>query len=113
MNTCILTGLVVAGLTLTGAARSQEAKLPCPIDTDIWVLAGQSNMQGSGVVPKDSKPDPRIMMLNMDNTWITAQEPVHRMFESVAPIHKSIITQSWSITSDGFEQSRSRARRIR
>ena len=64
--------------------------LPCPIEADIWVLAGQSNMQGAGKLLQQSPGNPSIMMFNMDNTWQVAQHPLHRMFESVAPVHQTI-----------------------
>ncbi len=64
-------------------AQPKNASNPCPIDADIWVLAGQSNMQGAGRTP-DTSTNPKIMMLNMDNTWMVAQNPVHRIFESSA-----------------------------
>ncbi len=56
---------------------------PCPIAADIWVLAGQSNMQGAGRTP-DTATNPNIMMLNMDNKWMVAREPLHRIFEATA-----------------------------
>jgi hypothetical protein len=64
---------------------------PCPIAADLWVLAGQSNMQGYAVLREQAKPDRRIMMLNMDNKWMVAQEPVHRLYEAAAPIHRTLI----------------------
>jgi hypothetical protein len=60
---------------------------PCPIDADIWVLAGQSNMAGAGRMP-DTVSNPNIMMLNMDNRWMIAKNPLHRIFEAVAPAYE-------------------------
>lgn len=111
MNTSILAGLVIAGIAINGVVRSEEAKLPCPIDADIWILAGQSNMQGAGIVNGEPKPDPKIVMLNMDNQWMTAEEPVHRMFESVAPVHKNIIVQQWGVSSEQFENAREQSKK--
>ena len=58
----------------------------CPIDADIWVLAGQSNMQGAGRT-RDTLTDDRIWMLNMDHTWMVAQTPLHRIYESTEPAY--------------------------
>ena len=45
---------------------------------DIYLLLGQSNMQGSGALPDGSVPDPRILYMDIDsNTWVTAQHPLH------------------------------------
>jgi len=62
----------------------------CPIKADLWVLAGQSNMQGYAVLRQHPKPDKRIMMLNMDDRWMIAQEPVHRVWEAKAPVHRKL-----------------------
>ena len=64
-------------------------------EAEIWVLNGQSNMQGSspippGVTPEELAPDPRIMMFNLDNTWMPAEEPLHRHYEAVAPIYRKL-----------------------
>jgi peptidoglycan/xylan/chitin deacetylase (PgdA/CDA1 family) len=59
---------------------------PCPVDADVWVLAGQSNMQGAGRTP-DTLVDPKIWMMNLDDRWMRAREPLHRIFEATAPAY--------------------------
>lgn len=59
---------------------------PCPQEADVWVLAGQSNMQGAGRTP-DTLVDPEIWMMNLDNQWSQAQSPIHRIFEAKAPAY--------------------------
>jgi peptidoglycan/xylan/chitin deacetylase (PgdA/CDA1 family) len=59
---------------------------PCPVDADIWVLAGQSNMQGAGRTP-DTLVDPKIWMMNLDDHWMVARCPLHRIFEATAPAY--------------------------
>jgi sialate O-acetylesterase len=44
---------------------------------DLWVLAGQSNMQGYGDLIDVTTPDPRVMSLELDRTWAPAKEPLH------------------------------------
>jgi lysophospholipase L1-like esterase len=75
-------------------ALADEVKHPCPIDADIWVLAGQSNMQGAGKLREQFPRNPSIMMFNMDNTWQVAQHPLHRMYESAASVHRNINKKS-------------------
>jgi sialate O-acetylesterase len=58
---------------------------------DFWILAGQSNMQGYGKLPVRPDSNSHIIMLNMDNTWMTAQDPLHRLFAASAPIHRKLM----------------------
>ena len=59
---------------------------PCPQEADVWVLAGQSNMQGAGRTP-DTLRDPGIWMMNLDDKWSLAETPLHRIYEARAPAH--------------------------
>ncbi len=44
----------------------------------LYVLAGQSNMAGRGAVDMaDKTPHPRVWMLNRDNQWVPAIDPMH------------------------------------
>jgi len=45
---------------------------------DLWLLCGQSNMKGRGVMPEEPKQDPRIIMMHkMDDQWYLARHPLH------------------------------------
>lgn len=45
---------------------------------DLFVLAGQSNMKGRGIMPDEPKRDPRIVMMHMrDDAWYLARHPLH------------------------------------
>lgn len=65
---------------------AQKNNLP-PANADIWILAGQSNMAGAGRT-KDTTTSGQVWMLNMDGRWMTAQNPLHRIFEATAPAYK-------------------------
>jgi sialate O-acetylesterase len=84
-------------------------KNPCPIEADIWVLAGQSQMAGAGREP-DTTTNPNIMMLNMDNSWMIAQEPLHRIFETTAPAYEicycDLLPEPLKNSEEGHEQYR-------
>lgn len=44
----------------------------------IFMLAGQSNMEGRGeVMPQDTLVNRHILTINQDNLWIYAKEPIH------------------------------------
>jgi len=60
---------------------------PCPEKADVWVLAGQSNMQGAGRTP-DTLTHPQIWMMNLDDRWSIARSPIHRIYEATAPAHE-------------------------
>jgi sialate O-acetylesterase len=82
---------VFLGMVLIMNAQAQgKSPQSCPIDSDLWILGGQSNMQGAAEY-KPAVEDKRIMMFNMtDNTWIVAQEPIHRIYGAAAGVHKTI-----------------------
>ena len=60
---------------------------PCPLEADIFVLAGQSNMQGAGRSP-DTLTDSKLWMMNLDHRWMVARCPLHRIFEATAPAYE-------------------------
>ena len=48
---------------------------------DVWVLAGQSNMQGCAPpAPVTGRPD-RVQVRGFDGLWRPAVEPLHRLYE--------------------------------
>lgn len=52
---------------------------PSPDKFWIFVLAGQSNMAGRGLVePEDTIPDSRIFSLSNDMRWVIAKEPLQQ-----------------------------------
>jgi peptidoglycan/xylan/chitin deacetylase (PgdA/CDA1 family) len=78
---------------------------PCPVDADVWVLAGQSNMQGAGRTP-DTLTDPKIWMMNLDDRWMVAREPLHRIFEATAPAYPLAFYQLWGNPEKSMEKTR-------
>ena len=54
-------------------------KLPRKENFWIFIMAGQSNMAGRGIVePQDTVPNSRILVLNKENNWVVAKEPFHQ-----------------------------------
>jgi hypothetical protein len=56
--------------------------VPVPVEQvrsfDLFLLLGQSNMAGLGELPKEQKPDPRILNMSMTNDqWMVARDPLH------------------------------------
>ena len=88
---------VVAGIFLFAfaAVALADALYPCPIDADLWLLAGQSNMVGQDFPTNcPTAEDPRIVAFDMTDQWMTAKNPLHRIFEAAAPVHKNIFMQN-------------------
>ena len=54
---------------------------------DLWVLAGQSNMEGYGDLVDVAPPHPEVMVLGMDGKWDDAEEPLHWLVDSPDPVH--------------------------
>jgi hypothetical protein len=54
-------------------------KLPEGIEQiDLYLLMGQSNMKGRGIMPEQPKRDPRILMMHLkDDSWYLARHPLH------------------------------------
>ncbi len=45
---------------------------------DFYLLMGQSNMKGRGVMPDEPKRDPRVVMMHLtDDAWYLARHPLH------------------------------------
>ena len=64
-----------AFLLAIGAAAVLSAQ---PAPREIFLLIGQSNMAGRGVVEEQDKlPIPRVWMLNKEMEWVPAVDPVH------------------------------------
>lgn len=57
----------------------------------VYLLIGQSNMAGRGVVDDESKKqNPQILMLDSNNHWVIATDPVHFDKPSIAGVGPAI-----------------------
>lgn len=62
--------------------------------TEIWILAGQSNMEGLGWEDDpqlNNAVDPRTAVLTMSGEWGDATEPLHPLWESYTPVHARLM----------------------
>jgi sialate O-acetylesterase len=99
-------------LMLTSSFGQADGINKCPIDADIWVLAGQSNMQGAGRTP-DTLTNEKIWMLNMDDRWMVAQSPLHRIYESPAPSYAIAQFELSGDQDKSMEKTRARFEELR
>jgi sialate O-acetylesterase len=54
---------------------------------DLWVLAGQSNMEGVGDLVDVQPPFPLINSFDLTDRWVEAREPLHLLVNAVDPVH--------------------------
>lgn len=54
---------------------------------DLWLMAGQSNMEGSGFLPGDASPHPLVRVFTMARYWEMARDPLHVRSDSPDPVH--------------------------
>jgi sialate O-acetylesterase len=85
----VIAGVPAGGpYTVEWRAGEDTAAVSPVLVGDLWILAGQSNMQGVGNLDgRVSAPDPRVSMLAMDRSWRLAEEPLHTLPESPDSVH--------------------------
>ena len=54
---------------------------------DVWLLGGQSNMQGVGLLKHGPKPHAMTRAFYMHDRWAPAKEPIHNMWKTVDQVH--------------------------
>ena len=54
---------------------------------DLWVLAGQSNMEGHGDLIDVQPPSPQVHSFDMADRWLIAEEPLHTLVNAVDAVH--------------------------
>ena len=54
---------------------------------DLWILAGQSNMEGVGDLVDVETPHPLVHSFQSREQWAPAEEPLHWLGESPRPVH--------------------------
>ncbi len=54
---------------------------------DLWLLAGQSNMEGVGNLIDVEQPDPRIRAFDQSDRWVVANEPLHSLPNAADRVH--------------------------
>lgn len=68
---------LLAGIPFA-TAQDTKVTLPPKEKFQLFLLVGQSNMAGRGKVEEqDKKPHPRVLMLNKEQQWVPAVDPMH------------------------------------
>jgi carbohydrate esterase-like sialic acid-specific acetylesterase len=55
---------------------------------DLWILAGQSNMEGIGLLKDAAKPNKNVRAFYMNDHWDIAKDPIHNLPQAFAQIHQ-------------------------
>jgi hypothetical protein len=79
LRNCLLWLLLASLLACTNRGHTTQSTLPTnKADFHLYLLIGQSNMAGRGVIePQDTLTHPRVWMLNKHNQWVPAKAPLH------------------------------------
>lgn len=56
---------------------------------DLWVLGGQSNMEGFGRLKNAEKETSLIHSLSFNDQWNIAKDPLHKSIQAVDPVHQA------------------------
>jgi len=59
-------------------------------EIDLWILAGQSNMEGVGELSQALAPNDEVFCFSSAGNWEIATEPLHRFWESFTPVHQDL-----------------------
>lgn len=70
---------------VAGAAPS--ASVAGVLVGDLWVLAGQSNMEGVGNLEDLPLPSAMVNSLDMTDSWVVAEDPLHRLVDAADKVH--------------------------
>ncbi len=83
-----LDGIPVGGpYTVTFSMENDSLSVSRVYVGDVWLLGGQSNMQGCGVLRGAPSPHPLVHAMYMDRHWDLAKEPIHFPTESPDNVH--------------------------
>jgi len=74
-------------LASTGKGATGSCEVKSFYVGDVWILAGQSNMEGAGKLPGFAKPHPLVRALSQSRVWRQATDPLHVHVESPDVCH--------------------------
>ena len=73
----LLSIAAIGALSVARLFAGEPAPVTPPADLQLFLLIGQSNMVGRGTVePGDMKTHPRVFMLDADQRWVLAADPL-------------------------------------
>ncbi len=94
--TAQLKGLAAGGpydieLSIAGkGGAAEKLRVKDVLVGDVWILGGQSNMQGCAWIENPPKPDPLVRAFYMQHKWAVAQDPIHNLDAAVDKVHADL-----------------------
>jgi sialate O-acetylesterase len=71
--------------------RAQGGSVTASVDNvlvgDLWVLAGQSNMEGVGNLVNTPLPSALVNSFDQTDVWVAAADPLHRLPDAIDAVH--------------------------
>jgi len=67
-----------------------KAKISNVLVGDVWILGGQSNMEGIGYLKYALKPQNKVRAFYMDDRWDVARDPIHNLNKAVDQVHADL-----------------------
>ena len=92
----LYTGLPTGGpYTVTFRDETDECTFDGLYVGDVWLLAGQSNMEGAGIMTEEddalaAHPDPAVRAFYMDDAWDAARPLLHQQWKSPDPSLRAV-----------------------
>ena len=87
----VLSGLPTGGpYTVELACAGSQVLVPEIFVGDLWLLGGQSNMEGVGLLCDATEPHPLVRAFTMARRWELATDPLHFLPESPDSIHDGV-----------------------
>lgn len=77
-------------------AGAAQAAVSNVLVGDLWLLAGQSNMEGVGNLENLPVPSAMVNSFDQTDTWVMASDPLHRLVDAADRVH-------WRRPSPGAE----------
>ena len=77
-------------LVSSGAKMFRQIEIKDILVGDVWILAGQSNMEGIGYLKDAAEPHPMVRAFYMDDRWASAKDPIHNLGQTVDPVHTDL-----------------------
>ena len=54
---------------------------------DLWLLSGQSDMEGRGYLSEATPPNPMVHSFDMRDHWVVAEDPLHTRVDAVDRVY--------------------------
>ncbi|WP_425144958.1 sialate O-acetylesterase [Deinococcus sp.] len=84
----------LAGQTWRAGGPDSIQGVPDVLMGELWVLAGQSNMEGLGLLSGAEEPHPLVRSYGSSETWRQASEPLHDLAASPRPVHARLMAEA-------------------